>query len=168
MRRLSADPVAPPQSPSRRPSAGGHRCCGGWCGGNQCRSRGLGPVLEFLHTFELSKVWLRLETGGVVVVLAMLPLMPVVMVILVVLFSLVLGAVAWTVRGTRQFLDQRVRVPCSHCGHAVRPEASVCSSCGGALEPVKLLDQPGMLSRGWDAAFDYVRDRRQPLVGSGA
>ena len=61
-----------------------------------------------------------------------------------------------------QFLDQRVRVP-QPCGHAVRP-ASVCSSCGGALEPVKLLDQP-MLSRGRDAVFDYVRDRRRPLSG---
>lgn len=167
----SADPVSSTLAvavASDRPPVVTAAAVGGAVGINAALTWARAEVLEFLHTFELSKVWLRLETGGVVVVLAMLPLMPVVMVILVVLFSLVLGAVAWTVRGTRQFLDQRVRVPCSHCGHAVRPEASVCSSCGGALEPVKLLDQPGMLSRGWDAAFDYVRDRRQPLVGSGA
>jgi len=109
-----------------------------------------------------AKVWLRLETGGVMMVLALLPLMPILMVVLLIVFSLVLGLVAWMVRGTRRYLDQRTRVPCGHCSHAVRPEASVCAVCGEGREPTALLNQPGALSRGWAAAVGYVRDRRNP------
>jgi hypothetical protein len=135
---------------------------GGAVGLNAALTWARSEVLEFLHTFELSKVWLRLETGGVMVVLALLPLMPILMVVLLVLFSVVLGLVAWMVRGTRRYLDQRARVACAHCGHAVRPEASVCPGCGEALQPSQLLAQPGTLSRGWASAIGYVRDRRNP------
>ena len=71
------DPVSSTYSGCRgRPPPGGHGRCGGGCGGHQRRPHvGSGRGLEFLH-LELSKVWLRLETGGVVVVLALLPLMP--------------------------------------------------------------------------------------------
>ncbi len=138
---------------------------GGAVGLNAALTWARGEVLEFLHTFELSSVWLRLETGGVVVVLALLPLMPVLMIVLLIVFSVVLGLVAWMVRGTRQHLDQRARVSCVHCGHAVRPEASVCPACGEGLEPVRLLDQPGALSRRWAAALGSVRDRRDRVPG---
>ena len=142
---------------------------GGAIGINAALTWARSEVLEFLRDFELSTVWLRLETGGVVVVLALLPLMPVLMVALVALFSIVLGTVAWTVRETRRALDQRSRVPCGHCAHRVRPEASLCPSCGETLQPVWMLDQPGRLSRGWTAAFKSLRERAQAprLGGSG-
>lgn len=133
---------------------------GGAVGVNVLLTKLRGEIVSFLRTFELSQVWLRLETGGVVVVLALMPLMPVLIVVLVLLSTVVLGAVAWTVRGARAALDQRVRVPCTHCDHAVRPEASVCPSCGGELEPARVLDQPGTLARGLEAAVGYARDRR--------
>ncbi|HCH64615.1 MAG TPA: hypothetical protein DFR83_17545 [Deltaproteobacteria bacterium] len=144
-----------------RPPAVTAAAVGGAIGINAALTWARSEILEFLHTFELSKVWLRLETGGVVVVLALLPLMPVLMVVLVALFSMVLGGVAWTVRETRRVLDQRARVSCGHCGHRVRPEASLCPSCGEAIEPTWILDQPGVLARGWTAAFDALRVRGQ-------
>jgi len=134
---------------------------GGAVGINAALTWARGEVLTFLHTFELSKLWLRLETGGVVVVLALMPLMPVVMVVLVGLFSVCFAGVAWTVRGTLAALDRRSRVPCTHCHHAIRPEASVCPECGGEVTPTRLLDQPGPMTRGWRSALGYVRARRQ-------
>jgi hypothetical protein len=147
---------------SDRPTIVTAAAVGGAVGLNAGLTWARAQVLEFLQTFELSKIWLRLETGGVVVVLALMPLMPVVMLLLVGLFSLVFAGVAWTVRGTQDFLDRQSRVPCPHCNHAVRVEASVCPECGGSLVPTTLLDQPGALSRGVGAALGYLRARRQP------
>lgn len=133
---------------------------GGAVGINAALTWARAEVLEFLHAFELSSLWLRLETGGVVVVLALMPLMPVVMLVLVAAFSVALALFAWAVRGTRAALDRRERTPCEHCDHAVRPEASICPSCGHGRAPTRRLDQPGMWTQSLQGALRYLREQR--------
>jgi len=118
-------------------------------------------VLEFLREFDLAKVWLRLETGGAVGVLILLPLLPSLTLAVGALLALALAALTFTVRGVARAHDRMVRVDCPHCDHKVRPEASACPSCHGVLTPIRTLDQPGALRRGWGAALAELRSRKQ-------
>jgi len=121
-------------------------------------------VLEFLREFDVAKVWLRVETGGAVIALILLPLLPGLTLLVGAVFALGLGALTLMVRGASRAHDRLVRVACPSCDHQVRPEASGCPSCGASLTPTRLLDQPGLLRRGWGAALAELRQRRQALA----
>ena len=118
-------------------------------------------VLEFLREFDLATVWLRIETGGAVGVLILLPLLPTLVMMVGLLFAFAFAVLTFTVRGVAHAHDRMSRVSCAHCDTKVRPEASICPTCHGQLEPTKLLDQPGMLRRGWGAAIAQLRSKKQ-------
>lgn len=160
----SADPISSALAvavATDRPPVVTAAAVGGALGINLLLTRVRAEVLEFLRSFELSQMWLRIESGGVWVGLVLMPLLPMVVLGLMGLFSVVLGGVAWSVRRVRLALDQQDRTPCPQCGHAVRPEASLCPSCRASVPPTRLLDQPGSLARGWGAAMQALRDRRR-------
>ena len=82
-----------------------------------------------------------------------------------VVFAVGLGVLTLMVRGVTRAHDRLVRGTCPGCDHLVRPEASGCPSCGTSLTPTRMLDQPGILRRGWGAAIAQLRHRRQVLAG---
>lgn len=146
---------------SERPPVVTAAAVGGAVGLNAALIWARGQVLEFLREFDLAKVWLRIETGGVVSALVLLPLLPSLVMLVGLLFALAFGLLTFAVRGITRAHDRMARTDCPHCDHRVRPEASVCPSCGGVLQPTRLLDQPGVLRRGWRAALSELRTRKQ-------
>ena len=94
-----------------------------------------GQFVQFLREFELSRAWARLETGGLVVMLLLLPLLALLSLGFVATFAAVLTAIAITIRGTRRVVDRLGREECGNCDYRLRPEASLCPSCGGRADP---------------------------------
>lgn len=94
-----------------------------------------GVMMDGLAQFTLSSSWARLESGGVLAALVLLVFFPVVALVLLVGLAVGMGTLGLLIRGTQRALDRLERRACAHCGHRVRPEASRCPSCRGALTP---------------------------------
>ncbi len=94
-----------------------------------------GAIVQALADVELHALWARLETGGVLVVLALVIVLPWFAFALLVLAALAMALVGLSVRAASYVADRRARVACERCGHRVRAEASRCPSCHGARTP---------------------------------
>jgi hypothetical protein len=94
-----------------------------------------GHVHALLDEFDLKGIWQRIETGGVVGLLAVIVFLPVLALGIITLMTLVLAAFGWAAHRAQQWSDARGRVPCAHCEHPVPAEALRCSACGSTLSP---------------------------------
>lgn len=92
-------------------------------------------LLAFVQDFELTKLWARIETGGVVTALILLPLFPLLILAIAVVFAVVLTIVASATNAAMENLDSRRRTSCSSCDYEVRIEASICPECGTERQP---------------------------------
>lgn len=119
-----------------------------------------GTVMSFLADLDLEATWARLETGGAVGLLLALLLAPFLAAAFLLLTSVALVVIAVWTRLAKRSADLACRVPCVHCGHAVRPEARRCPRCNGDLEP-KLVLTGTMAQRGWKAARERMAAMRK-------
>ena len=94
-----------------------------------------GEIHEALEAVQLKSVWQRLEAGGVLVVLALALFSPAVGLVVLVLLAVALALVGLSIHQLEGWADDRSRTDCPACGHRVRVEATLCSSCRTALAP---------------------------------
>ena len=95
-------------------------------------------VVSFLEDLQLARVWAWVESGGVVVVLALLPLVPLLLLAGLVLFSLLFAVLGLRLHLADTAHDRLRRSPCGGCGYALRVEASVCPECRAVRTPAAL------------------------------
>lgn len=117
-------------------------------------------LLSFIAELELESVWARLETGSAVGLLVAMLLAPYLATAFLILATVLLFAVALTVRAARYAADRRCRVQCPSCAHAVRPEARRCPSCSADLTPSRVLSRSS-IQRGWSAMTQRIASWRR-------
>ena len=95
----------------------------------------------WLDEMSLEKVWLRIETGGVLVALGLLVFAP--LLCLVLLFVLLIAGAIFTVaiNKAQAVMDARNRYGCPHCGNMIRVEALYCYSCHNDVTPKLALNE---------------------------
>jgi len=94
-----------------------------------------GEIHEALEAVQLAVVWQRIEAGGVLVVLALALFSPAVGLVVMLVLAASLGLVGLGLGRLEAWADQRRRRDCPACAHRARVEATLCSGCGGRLEP---------------------------------
>ena len=94
-----------------------------------------GRLLERIGDIGLVGLWQKLETGGVVALLAVLALAPVLVLGLFLVLTLLLVAATLLGHAWEQALDRRRRRACPHCAAPIRVEALLCRQCRGDVEP---------------------------------
>lgn len=110
-------------------------------------------LLAFVYEFELSKIWARIETGGIIALLILLPLFPLVILGVMLILACGLTVFSLSARTAVQVMDQRSRTSCDGCGHELRVEASLCPECGVERQP------SGKPTTGWRAAVAAIKGK---------
>ena len=125
-----------------------------------------GRIIYALDDFGLKGVWQRIETGGIIGILALTPFLPVLMFLMVLAVVIVFASFGVLLLGADKVLDRTGRYRCEACETLVRQEASVCPSCHIALTPKAVLG--GRLPTGIPARVGNliaaVREARQRRI----
>jgi hypothetical protein len=99
-------------------------------------------LYDYLAEIELGQFLQRLETGGVVVALALLVFSPFLALAFFVVLLTIMIVFGLVVRSISRIFDSRSRVACHFCNASVRKEALICFECNAELTPRVWLDQP--------------------------
>ena len=93
----------------------------------------------FDEALSVEGIYARIEAGGIIGLLLVMVLLPVLASALLLLFTLMGIVLAVGMRGWAAAADRAARVPCNHCQHARRREASRCPACKQAIQPAAQL-----------------------------
>ena len=103
-------------------------------------------LYDYLAEIELGQLMQRLETGGVVVALALLLFSPFLALAFFIVLLVIMTVFGLVVRSISRMLDSRSRTACPCCNAIVRKEALICFECDSPLTPMVWLDQPSTSS----------------------